>query len=207
MRYSQTHKEETRKKLLDAAAAAVRIQGPDRVAVAEVMAQAGLTHGGFYAHFKSKDEMVGAAIGHAFDRSRRRFQRLGEGRSDTDYLSAFVDNYVSAAHRDAPERGCPIATLSNDLPRQGEPARAAFDAGVKSLISSISGRLTVGAAGDRDALAGSLVAEMAGAVALARAVSDREFSDRLLSDARARVKARMGLTDVSSPSDIPPQKA
>lgn len=199
MRYSQTHKEETRKKVLDAAAAAVRRQGPDRVGVAEIMAQAGLTHGGFYAHFRSKDEMVAAAITQAFDQSRRRFRRLGEGLSDAEYLSAFVDNYVSAIHRDAPERGCPVTTLSNDLPRQGEPARAAFDAGVKSLIASLASRLTVGAAGDREALAGSLVAEMAGAVALARAVSDQEFSDRLLSDTRTRVKARMGL--------VPPQKA
>jgi len=193
MRYSDTHKEETRKKVLVAAARQLRARGPAGISVAEVMAEAGLTHGGFYAHFSSKDAQVGAAITHAFEDRRARLRKAAESQTDAEYLTSFVDMYVSAAHRDRPERGCPITTLSNDLPRQGEPARAAFEDGVLHLIKAIASRLTVGAPEDRDALAGSLVAEMAGAVTLARAVSDPDFSNDLLDQTRRAVKARMGL--------------
>jgi TetR/AcrR family transcriptional regulator, transcriptional repressor for nem operon len=193
MRYTSTHKEETRAKVVRAAAEAMRARGPDGVGVAEVMAEAGLTHGGFYAHFPNKDALVGAAISFAFDESRERFRKAGEGLSPAAYLDQFIDSYVSARHRDAPERGCPLAALSSDLPRQGAPARAAFDAGVRSMIRMIADRLQVGDPESREALAGSLVAEMAGAVALARAVADRDLSDRLLQDSRIRLKARMGL--------------
>lgn len=198
MRYSETHKEETRKRVVAVAARQIRARGPAGVSVAEVMAEAGLTHGGFYAHFPSKDALVGAAITQAFDDRRAYLSRVGENLGAAGYLTHLVDSYVSAAHRDRPDRGCPITTLSNDLPRQGEPARAAFNDGVRSLIGAISSRLTVGAPQDRFALAGSLVAEMAGAVTLARAVSDPVLSDDLLEQTRRSVKARMGL---SSPEE------
>jgi len=162
-----------------------------------VMAEVGLTHGGFYAHFPSKDALLGAAITQAFDDRRARLAKAAEGMDAAGYLNNLVDAYLSAAHRDRPDRGCPITTLSSDLPRQGEPARAAFDAGVRQLINAIASRLTVGAPDDRVALAGSLVAEMAGAVTLARAVSDPVLSDGLLAQTRWSVKARMGLADSS----------
>ena len=197
MRYSETHKEETRQKVLRAAARQIRARGPSGVSVAEVMAEAGLTHGGFYAHFPSKDALVGAAITHAFDDRRATLRKAAEGLDDAGYLASFVDNYVSAGHRDRPERGCPITTLSTDLPRQGEPARTAFDAGVNHLIRGLASRLAVGEPSEREALAGSLVAEMAGAVTLSRAVSDPVLSDALLERTRRSVKARMGLPDSS----------
>jgi TetR/AcrR family transcriptional repressor of nem operon len=197
MRYSDTHKEETRARILSVASRQVRARGPDGVSVADVMAEAGLTHGGFYAHFKSKDALIGAAIEAAFENRRAYFRNQPEAADDAVFLERFVDSYISEIHRDRPERGCPVATLSSDIPRQGEAARAAFDAGVKGLIQTIASRLTVGEPEDRDALAGSLVTEMAGAVALARAVSDPELSDRLLEQSRRSVKARMGLTHSS----------
>src|SRR5476649_1860316 len=114
MRYSDTHKQDTRKKVVRAAAAAVRAKGPDGVGVAEIMAEAGLTHGGFYAHFPNKEALVAAAIEEAFGQSRRRFSRMTDGMSSDEALTAFVDAYVSADHRNNPQRGCPIATLTND---------------------------------------------------------------------------------------------
>ena len=80
MRYDNEHKQKTRAKVLQAAARALRSEGPERVGVAAVMAEAGLTHGGFYAHFKSKDELIAAAIGHMFDESRERAIKEIEGR-------------------------------------------------------------------------------------------------------------------------------
>ncbi len=91
----------------------------------EVMAEAGLTHGGFYAHFPSKDDLVVAAVEEAF-RGRARRSR-GSRRSDPGAgLDAFVDFYVSTEHRGNRRRGCPIAALSSDLPRQGLPVREAY---------------------------------------------------------------------------------
>lgn len=191
MRYGEDHKAETRARVVKAAASAIRRLGPDRVSVAEIMGEVGLTHGGFYAHFKSKDALVGAAVEAAFAQSRGRLARLAPHDDPQVLLAGLVDFYVSADHRDHPERGCPIALLSSDIPRQGAPAREAFDAGVHGLIEIIATRLKGGE--ERLGLAGSLLSEMAGAVALSRAVSDPELSDRLLAESRARIKARMGL--------------
>ena len=197
MRYSETHKEETRRKVLRAAAAAVRAKGPDGVGVAEIMAEAGLTHGGFYAHFPNKEALVAAAIEEAFGQSRRRFARMTEGMDNAAALAAFVDAYVSTDHCDNPQRGCPISALSNDLPRQGPLVRAAFDSGVENLIGRLEAWLPEQAREARRGLAASLMAEMAGAVALARAVSDPDVSARLLDASRSRIKARAGLPTAS----------
>ena len=202
MRYGEDHKAETRDRVVKAAANAMRRLGPDRVSVAEIMSEVGLTHGGFYAHFKSKDALVGAAVEAAFAQSRWRLSKLALNDDPQILLAGLVDFYVSADHRDHPERGCPIALLSSDIPRQGQPAREAYDAGVHGLIEVIATRLEGGE--ERLGLAGSLLAEMAGAVALARAVSDPELSDRLLAESRNRIKARMGLTP-SSPEQGPSQ--
>src|SRR3954453_16145479 len=158
MRYSDTHKQETRRKVVRAAAAAVRARGPDGVGVAEIMAEAGLTHGGFYAHFPNKEALVAAAIEEAFGQSRRRFARITEGMPAEAALATFIDSYVSAEHRNNPQRGCPISTLSNDLPRQGPLVRAAFDAGVENLIARLEGWLPEQEPSARRTLASSLMA-------------------------------------------------
>ena len=190
MRYSDTHKEETRTKVVRAAAASVRAKGPEGVGVAEIMSEAGLTHGGFYAHFPNKEALVVAAIEEAFGQSARRFSRMLDGLDGARSLDAFVDAYVSSEHRDNTAGGCPIATLSSDLPRQGEPVRSAYERGVRALIGRLEGWLP----DDRRHLAASLLAEMAGAVSLSRAISDDADAARLLADARASLKSRMGLT-------------
>ena len=206
MRYSQSHKQETRKTVVRAAAAAVRAKGPDGVSVAEIMAEAGLTHGGFYAHFPNKAALVAAALAEAFGQSRRRFARMTEGMTPAEALTTFIDSYVSVEHRDNPQRGCPIATLTNDLPRQGPAVRGAFDAGVANLIARIEAWLPLGegqcegegegedASAARRGLASSMMAEMAGVVALARAVSDAAMAHALLEASRARLTTRAGLT-------------
>ena len=193
MRYGDTHKAETRQKVVRAAAAAVRAKGPDGIGVAAIMAQAGLTHGGFYAHFRSKEALVAAAVGEAFSQSRRHFARMTEGMDPRRALTTFIDAYVCAEHRANPQRGCPISTLAGDLPRQGAAVRAAFDAGVEDVIASIAARLSQSDPAARRNLASSLLAEMAGAVTLSRAVSDEALAEQLLEASRARIKARASL--------------
>lgn len=195
MRYPDSHKEETRARVVKAAAAAVRAKGPDGVGVAEIMKEVGLTHGGFYAHFPSKEALVAAAIGEAFEQGRRRFGRITGERAGLEAFAAFVDSYVTMDHRAFPERGCPIATIASDLPRQGAAVREVFDAGVAGLISRIAAWLPGEDAQERQDLAGSLVAEMAGAVSLSRAVSNAEMAARFLEQSRRRIRARAGISD------------
>jgi TetR/AcrR family transcriptional repressor of nem operon len=195
LRYPDSHKDETRAKVVKAAAAAVRAKGPDGVGVAEIMKQVGLTHGGFYAHFPSKEALVAAAIAEAFDQGRRRFGRITGDLMGLEAFGAFVDSYVSMDHRAYPERGCPVATIASDLPRQGAAVRQVFDAGVMGLISRIAAWLPGDTAEEREGLAGSLVAEMAGAVSLSRAVSDDAMAGRFLEQSRRRIRARAGLND------------
>jgi TetR/AcrR family transcriptional repressor of nem operon len=194
LRYPDSHKDETRARVVKAAAAAVRARGPDGVGVAEIMKEVGLTHGGFYAHFPSKEALVAAAVGEAFEQGRRRFGRITDELEGLEAFGAFVDTYVTMDHRAAPERGCPLATIASDLPRQGPAVRAVFDAGVAGLIGRIANWLP-GDPAEREGLASSLVAEMAGAVSLSRAVSDDAMAARFLEQSRRRIRARAGLND------------
>jgi TetR/AcrR family transcriptional repressor of nem operon len=196
MRYSSEHKDATRKKVVAEASAALRVEGPDRLGVAEVMKRAGLTHGGFYAHFKSKDDLLVAAVEAAFAEGRARFERGGD--TPRAQLSAFVDRYVSLSHRDRSDHGCPVTTVLNDIPRQSPVVREAFGVGLSSMAARIAAIITVGEPADRPDVARSAIAEMAGAVALSRAIGDEAEAVRWLEQSRRRVRARLGLPETSS---------
>ena len=194
MRYGPEQSEKTRNRILEIAAAQMRKRGPDNVGVADVMKRAGLTHGGFYAHFKSKDDLVAAAIKRMFEDSSAKLREWTEGKGKPEALRAYVSAYVSTTHRDHPETGCAIAALSSDIHRQGRKARAAYDAGVAGLVNRIGDLLGEGDETQKRALAVSMLAEMTGAVAAARAVSDQKLSDEILASARRSLRARARLT-------------
>ena len=137
MRYSQTHKDETHARLLKIASRALREKGPEKLAVAEVMQAAGLTHGGFYAHFKSKDDFLAETLAAIFAESAIRSRSWVDGLPPRHKLASYIDMYVSRKHRDDPANGCPIVALASDLPRQSKKFQATFDAGVKMLIDAI----------------------------------------------------------------------
>ncbi len=202
MRYAEDHKEETHKALLKAAAAQLRENGPDRLSVTSVMKAAGLTHGGFYAHFKSKDALLSETLVDTFGRSKRRMARLLEGLPPKHALATYIDFYVAARHRDNPGNGCPITALNSDMPRQSKKFRAAFEAGVKSLAGFLADRMKDAGIAEAEALAPSILAAMAGAVSLSRTISDPELSDELLASTRAGIKGRLGLTDLSLASEL-----
>jgi TetR/AcrR family transcriptional regulator, transcriptional repressor for nem operon len=196
MRYADTHKDETHAKLVKIAGRALREKGPDGLAVADVMREAGLTHGGFYAHFKSKEALIVEALEGVFAGSKRRFQRAVEGMPPRHALATYVDFYVSPRHRDDRVNGCPLTALNSDLPRQSKAVRKAFDGGLRGLVAGIERLIKeAGIEGDAEALAASVTSAMAGAVAISRAVSDRVLSDQMLATARESIKARLGVTD------------
>jgi len=193
MRYGAEHKEQTRKRVLKAAAKAIRANGPQGVAVAGVMAEVGLTHGGFYAHFKSKDDLVGASIDQMFAEGSERARREIEGVDPATGLGRYIDFYLSPAHRDARGAGCPLPYLSADAPRMDAASRARFADGVAQLTDRLARLLAEIGHSDPAGTASSLLAEMVGALSLARADPDPARSDAILERSRAALKTRFGL--------------
>jgi len=190
MRYDSEHKERTRARVLKEAAKAIRAEGPHRVGVAGMMAKAGLTHGGFYAHFASKDDLVVAAMAQMFAEASAKFDRLTAGKPPAAALRAYVDFYLSRQHRDARDAGCPLPSLSADLPRLGVAARQQFAAGVAGLTARLAGLFSALGRPDAEMLASSALAEMVGALSLARGVADPKQSDAILKASRDALKHR-----------------
>ena len=195
MRYDAEHKQRTRAKVLKEAARAIRNEGPHRVGVAEVMSKAGLTHGGFYAHFNSKDDLVVAAIAQMFDEALAVFAHLTAGKAAAAALAAYVDFYLSPRHRDAQATGCPLPALAADLPRLDRTARAGFTRGAESLTTALARLIADLGQPDPAALASSALAEMVGAVCLARALSDPRRSNDVLKLSRDALKHRLGIAE------------
>jgi TetR/AcrR family transcriptional regulator, transcriptional repressor for nem operon len=193
MRYDAEHKQRTRAKVLKVAAKAIRGDGPYQVGVAEVMAKAGLTHGGFYAHFSSKDELVVAAIGQMFDEAMASFDHLTVGKAPAEALAAYIDFYLSPRHREAQATGCPLPALAADLPRLDEGARDGFTRGAERLTAALSRLIAALGRRDPDELASSALAEMVGAISLARAISDIRRSNAVLRHSRDALKRRLGI--------------
>lgn len=196
MRYSNEHKAETRQRVLREAAREIRAKGPDNVAVAGVMARAGLTHGGFYAHFPSKDAMIVEAIGTMFEDARAGSRALAAEPDPRRALRGYIDFYLSRGHRDARERGCPIPALSGDLARSTAAARERFAEGVCGLTALLARTLGDVGVADPTTEASALLAQMVGAVLLARAVNGAA-SDAILDSTRSALIARYGLESVS----------
>jgi TetR/AcrR family transcriptional repressor of nem operon len=193
MRYDAEHKQKTRERVLKEAAKAIRTEGPHQIAVAGVMARAGLTHGGFYAHFASKDELVVAAIGQMFDEGAERLARETEGRTPAQGLAAYIDFYLSQGHRDSRATGCPMPFLAGDLPRLSAAAQARFAQGISGLRVRFAELLEQLGHADARAEASSMQAELVGALSLARAEPDRERSDAILARSKASLKQRFEL--------------
>jgi TetR/AcrR family transcriptional repressor of nem operon len=196
MGYSQQHKAETRAKLLRLASVTLRKDGPDKLGVIELMRTAGLTHGGFYAHFKSREALLVEALKMLFDEAQQRYHNISTGASPREALAKFIDQYLAPAHRDALSP-CPIVTLNSDLLRQPQSFRAAYRVGVKKLVETIAGWTEAAGITDDQAVAASILADMAGAIALSRSVADKRLSNNVLNATRRRIKARLGLRDAS----------
>jgi TetR/AcrR family transcriptional repressor of nem operon len=198
MRYDAEHKAQTRERVLTEAVKAIRADGPHRVGVAGVMAKAGLTHGGFYAHFASKDDLVLAAIEQMFAGARGMFDTRTKDLAPREALQAYVRFYLSRAHRDAREVGCPLPVLSSDLPRMGDPVRERFAEGVARLTGSIADKLAELGRPEPEMLASSALSEMIGALSLARAIADPEQSDAVLLRSINAIFSRLDLVDTGA---------
>ena len=182
MKVSREQMAENRRRILDVAGRLFREKGFDAVSVSEVMKAAGLTHGGFYGHFSSKDDLVAETIGHVLSHE-------GDGSMD---LHAYLDEYLAPRHRDDAADGCPTASLAADIRHQTPAARAAMTAGLRSQIDRVAQALPNIDAADRRRAAIGIWAAMVGAVILARAIDDTTLSDEVLEQTRAWIEAAPG---------------
>jgi TetR/AcrR family transcriptional repressor of nem operon len=182
VRYPRGHKERTREQIVETAARAFREEGVSGVGIGDLMGRAGLTHGGFYAHFASKDALVAEACGRAVDDAWALMSEYVAQAPPGEELAAFIRGYVSRRHRDDPGGGCLMPALAAEMPRQELAVRAAFTANVMRMMDNIQALLPD--TPDREDRALALVTGMAGSVMLARAVDDPALSDRILKTCR-----------------------
>lgn len=178
MRYDKGHKGETHRHILETAALRLLRDGIDGTGIAPLMADAGLTHGGFYSHFASKDALVREAVTHTLTQRRGKLRRSAE-RAD-DPIEGLIRYYLRPIHRDTPERGCAIAALSGEIARQSETTRAAFTEELFGSIGVIADHLPGGDAEARRSTALAIMALLAGTLQLARVVPDPQQSDAIL---------------------------
>lgn len=190
MRYHPDHKRKTRQRLLKDAARRYRAEGLNGVGIANLMADLGLTHGGFYALFADKEGLVTAACAEAFAEQQRHWDRLVEGKTPEEVRALVIRDYLSRRHRDHPETGCFAAALAGEMARRDSRSRRAFTDGIRQMID----RLTQLAAPETSpALEAEVVlALLVGSVMLARAVSDPDLSDRMLAAARTALLGNAG---------------
>ena len=193
MRYEPDYKAKTRQKVLAEAAKTMRAEGVQGMGVAAVMAKAGLTHGAFYAHFESKDDLISETIKEMALAARGRFDTVTAELGPEDALRAYVTFYLSPRHRDNSETSCPLPWLAGEIPRLGAPSRKRYGASVAGLAELVASRLRAMDHADAEGAASSVVAELVGALALSRAVGEKAQSDAILARSRDSIFARLGL--------------
>lgn len=169
MRYKADHKETTRRRVVEVASAQFRKRGIDAVGVARLMGDAGLTHGGFYSHFPSKEALTAEVVAQAMDVNRQSVAQAED-------LAAFIHAYLRPEHRDRPEKGCVTAALAAEIGRHPKSTRAVFTKKLRSALHEIEVRLPQ----PDPALAQAIFAMLIGTLQLARAVSDPALSDQIL---------------------------
>ena len=204
VRYSKEHKEETRRRILEAAARAYREEGVAGVGIGELMQSIGLTHGGFYAHFDSKDALVAEACESVRSTLAQSYFAWAEEAGGAEGLRRVIRGYTSRQHRDEPGLGCLMPALAADASRAAPEVRASFTRSLRGLVAGVA-RLLRGARGTPAPAPESgeaipdealvLVSGMVGAVLLARAADDPELSDRIL------LAARRFYTDAFAPEE------
>lgn len=199
MKVSREQMQANRRRILDAASRLFREKGFEAVSVAEVMKAAGLTHGGFYGHFDSKDDLIAQTVVHIFGAGDEGQVSDGVDGRWGDYLDA----YLSPRHRDRIGEGCPTAALIADVRRQTPAARQAMAEGFRSQIDRIASAIPKAEPAEARREAIGTWASMVGALVLARTINDPALSDEILKETRTWIgeqETRMAVGGHQSPS-------
>jgi TetR/AcrR family transcriptional regulator, transcriptional repressor for nem operon len=180
MRYEKGHKETTRRRIIETAAERFRKEGIANVGVANLMSELGLTQGGFYNHFESKDDLAREALAMGQGRMRERWLNVST-KTDQANLEDLVTSYLSTSHRDNVGRGCMLAALAIEIGRSEGPVREQLTQSIKAMVKLVGSVLPESQKPEqREADAMAVVSSLIGTMILARAVDDAEMSDRFL---------------------------
>ncbi|MGB0766117.1 MAG: TetR/AcrR family transcriptional regulator [Phycisphaeraceae bacterium] len=183
MRYDTDHKRHTREEILAAAARQFRERGFDRASVGSIMKEAGLTHGGFYAHFESKDDLIANVISGGFDHVTERFEQQFNHLQGEDWLKQWVQRYLSDTHYRATDLGCPMPALAGEIARSGERACRAFTELFEERMQRVMSHVDAPTEEARRRVLAA-VSQMTGAMMLARAL-DNALADDIRAAASA----------------------
>ncbi|KQV83585.1 TetR/AcrR family transcriptional regulator [Rhizobium sp. Root1220] len=186
MGHSQVDKRKTHEKIVEIASRRLREKGLDGVGVADLMKEAGLTVGGFYKHFSSRDELVAEAMQLAFGAWEEKVRSAGRAPAEIP-LPEYAANYLSQTHRDDTSAGCPFAALTADIARGGDKGRSMATDQMKANLANMQARIK--ADDDADARRKAIIATclMSGAVGLARIADDEAFSTEILETVKSFV--------------------
>lgn len=188
MKVSREQAAKNRERILDEAARQFRVHGFDGIGLADLMKKVGLTHGGFYGHFASKDDLMAQACAHVVaDGVADWDQRVADTAKDP--LATIAKRYLSAAHRDHPGNGCLMASLGPEVARQGPAVRRAVTGYFTSLVETLSKIVSGSTQAARRKKALVTFSSMVGAVILARAVDDPDLSDEILQAVSSSIAA------------------
>ena len=187
MRYSPEHKQETHDRIVRKASVRLREKGAHGIGVADLMKEAGLTHGGFYAHFDSREALVIEAFGYAMERSMEHWRKITGEVSPEKRLALIAEAYLSALHRDNPGHGCSIPALGAEIARESPKTRKAFAGKLEEMIERLADCVPnqPRKAARKQAIA--TLATMAGTMLLARIAGSGELSDEVLKAGRDSV--------------------
>ena len=198
MRYAKDHGQRTRRRIVENASYGLRQNGADSLSVVDLMKLANLTHGSFYAYFKSREALVVEALALAMDRTVAHWLDLTQGVPAEKGFDAVVEAYLSPRHRNNPARGCALPALAADIGRSGPEARRTLAAGLEKMIDIIAGLIPKRSSSDaRQAAAGS-IATMVGSIVLARASGDKRLSDALLEAGRQALRNQVANTSTEA---------
>ena len=186
MKVSKAEAAQNRERIIEVAAKLFRERGFDGIGVADLMKSAGLTHGGFYGHFASKEDLMAQACARALDASQDALRQVVE-RDGANALSVIASAYLSPTHRDHPGEGCVLAALGAEAARHGSPLRTAFTQGVRSTVDALKRLVTGKSERAKRERALTIYASMIGALVLARAVDDAELSEEVLKSVLASI--------------------
>ena len=184
-RYSAEHKAETHRRIVRRAGVQLREKGLHGVSVADLMQEAGLTHGGFYAHFSSRAALVAEACREVLARTAARLRAAADGVPPAEGRRALIEAYLTAAHRDDPGRGCAMAALGTELAREEPAIRQAFTDGMQQILDVVAESTLAGSAAQARQEAIATMATLVGTVVLARSTADSALSDEILAAGRA----------------------
>ena len=202
MRYSKEHKQETHARIVRKASVRLRKKGAHGIGVADLMKEAGLTHGGFYAHFDSREALLIEAFAFAMDRSMEYWRKTTAETSPEKRLAMIVDSYLTASHRDDPGRGCAVPTLGAEIARESPKARKAFAAKLEQMIDMIAEQLIDLPPKAARKQAAVTLATMMGTLVLSRIAGNGEFSDDILAAGREAVLARAAQAKVAKKARV-----